>query len=112
MNNQLDQLQSAIDSLIHKYQTASKEQERLNREIAVLKADHIQSQQKHQAAIDELNAMYTNRLKKLESNSQENLQKLRAENASYRKLLEQSASEIRKLLERLPQLPPQKEDAA
>lgn len=112
MNNQLDQLQAAIDSLLDKYQTASQEQERLNREIAILKADQAENQHKHQAAIDELKQMYKTRLTQLEADNKENLKKLQDENQHYRQLIEQSAIEIRKLLNKLPILPPKKEDAA
>lgn len=112
MNNQLDQLQTAINSLIEKYQTASQEQERLNREIAILKADQVENHKRHQTAIDDLKQMYSNRLQQLESSSKDNLKKLQDENRHYRQLLEQSAHEIRKLLNSLPVLPPKKEDAA
>lgn len=112
MNSQLEHLQASIEALVGKYHAATVEKNRLAQEIAGLQETQRQLMQQHQAVVDDLNMSYHQRLVQLESEADRQIRLLQNENAAYRTLLEQSAAEIRQLLERLPVPANRQEDAA
>ena len=102
MNNQLEHLQSSIDALIGKYQAAVREKQVLAKKITEIEASWQRQRHDHRATVDGLQLAYSERMSRMERELSGQIEALQQENSKYRKLLEQSAVEIRALLDRLP----------
>ncbi len=95
MNNQLEHLQNSIETLVSRYQTAVREKQALSKKISEMDAAWQKQRHDHRATVDGLQLAYSERMSR-------QIEALKQENAVYRKLLEQSAADIRALLQRLP----------
>ena len=95
MNNQLEHLQNSIETLVSRYQTAVREKQALSKKISEMDAAWQKQRHDHRATVDGLQLAYSERMSR-------QIEALQQENAVYRKLLEQSAADIRALLQRLP----------
>ncbi|MGF6146908.1 Uncharacterised protein [Kingella potus] len=106
MNENLEQLEARVYQLAQKFDTLLGENRRQQLENVRLKAEQKRRDDQHQAAVDELSEALLVQVDKLKQNLQNKIDKLEAENRTYRALLEQSAAEIRRVLARLPQQKP------
>lgn len=111
MNSQLEHLQTSVETLVGRYQTAVREKQALNKKIAEMDAAWQKQRHDHRAAVDGLQLAYSERMARMERELTGQIESLQQENSFYRKLLEQSAADIRALLNRLP-VSPDKEQTA
>ena len=102
MNNQLEHLQNSIETLVNRYQTAVREKQALSKKISEMDAAWQKQRHDHRATVDGLQLAYSERMSRMERELSGQIEALQQENAVYRKLLEQSAADIRALLQRLP----------
>ena len=102
MNNQLEHLQNSIETLVNRYQTAVREKQALSKKISEMDAAWQKQRPDHRATVDGLQLAYSERMSRMERELSGQIEALQQENAVYRKLLEQSAADIRALLQRLP----------
>ena len=102
MNNQLEHLQNSIETLVNRYQTAVREKQALSKKISEMDAAWQKQRHDHRATVDGLQLAYSERMSRMDRELSGQIEALQQENAVYRKLLEQSAADIRALLQRLP----------
>ena len=102
MNNQLEHLQNSIETLGSRYQAAVREKQALSKKISEMDAAWQKQRHDHRATMDGLQLAYSERMSRMERELTSQIEALQQENAAYRKLLEQSAADIRALLPRLP----------
>ena len=102
MNNQLEHLQNSIETLVSRYQTAVREKQALSKKISEMDAAWQKQRHDHRATVDGLQLAYSERMSRMECELSGQIEALQQENAVCRKLLEQSAADIRALLQRLP----------
>ncbi|OAM26378.1 MULTISPECIES: hypothetical protein [Eikenella] len=111
MNSQLEHLQTSIETLVGRYQSAVREKQALHKKIGEMDAAWQKQRHDHRATIDGLQLAYSERMTRMERELTGQIEALQQENAAYRKLLAESAESIRALLDRLP-VSAQEEQAA
>ncbi|ASP17520.1 hypothetical protein HMPREF9120_00270 [Neisseria sp. oral taxon 020 str. F0370] len=103
MNKPLDKLEARVYQLSQKFETLLSESRKQQLENVRLKAEQKRKDDQHQAAVDELSEALLVQVGKLKEDLQSKIDALSAENQTYRALLADTASELRRLSGRLPQ---------
>lgn len=103
MNQALDKLEINVYQLTQKFETLIGENRRLHEEINRLKLEQEQQKREHETAVDELSEALLVQVGKLKDDLQSKIDLLNEENARYRRTIEESATQVRNLMARLPQ---------
>lgn len=103
MNQALDKLEINVYQLTQKFETLIGENRRLHEEISRLKLEQEQQKREHETAVDELSEALLVQVGKLKDDLQSKIDLLNEENAHYRRTIEESATQVRNLMARLPQ---------